>query len=589
MIDDNIGKTIKNPLLLRSMLIYSIIILATLSVYLPVKDFGFINYDDNIYVYQNPRVLNGLTFKNILWSPTSIEASNWHPLTWISHMTDIQIFGLNAGGHHLTSVGFHLLNSILLMFWLNTMTGEFWKSSFVAALFALHPLHVESVAWIAERKDVLSTFFCFLSLLSYTRYCQKKNRQQYLLSLFFFICALMAKPMVVTLPFVFLLLDYWPLNRFPEVFSKNIPFHDKRILGHLLIEKIPFLIFTFFSCWITIVAQNTAVVSTKSIPMILRIANSIISYTEYLAKMLCPFPLAILYPHPRMFSIWKLTASLFVVLSISFLAIRKLRCRPWLAVGWFWYLGTLVPVIGLVQVGVQGYADRYTYIPLIGLFIMIAWQIPEIVQSWKHKTLALSIISTSILSVLWILTSFQNRHWENNFTLFEHALKSTPKNIVAHNILGISFADKGKFNEAIIQYHQTIQIDPSYCDPYFNLGFISYRQGNIQETISHFQDGIACNPNSADAYFFMGNFYFELKQIDIAIIYYKKALKIRPDYVKAMINLGIVLELKGKSDESIALFNKAKRINPDFADAHRIKMEYIFRAKMEQVPDIEPL
>ncbi len=581
MIDKNMDKTIKNPTLLRVLMVYIVIILVTLSVYLPVNDFDFVNYDDDMYVLHNPRVLKGLTFKNILWSPTAIEAFNWHPLTWISHMTDIQVFGLNAGGHHLTSAGFHIMNTILLLVWLNTMTGDFWKSSFVAALFALHPLHVESVAWIAERKDVLSTFFSFLTLLSYTHYCKKKNRQQYLLSLFFFICALMAKPMVVTLPFVFLLLDYWPLKRFPEVFSKKVQVYDKRVLGHLLIEKIPFFIFSFLSCWITIVAQNSTVLSIETFPLIPRIANSLISYTEYLAKTVWPFPLAVLYPHPRMFFLWKFIASLFVVLSISYLAIRKIRHRPWLAVGWFWYIGTLVPVIGLVQVGVQGYADRYTYIPLIGLFIMIAWQVPEMTQSWRHKTLALSVSAAGILSALCILTSFQIRHWKNSITLFEHTLKSTSENFVVHNNLGISLADKGNFDEAIVHYHEAIRINPSFCDPHYNLGFISYKQKNIQEAIFHFQDGIACNPNLAHAYYFLAIFYFEVKQIDNSIIYYKKALNIRPDYAKAMTNLGIMLELIGKYDESLAFFKEAERIDPDFADTRRTKMEKFFREKME--------
>jgi tetratricopeptide (TPR) repeat protein len=580
MSDKNTGRTIKNPALLRALLVYSVIISATLIVYLPVNDFDFVAFDDPLYVVNNPRVQRGLTFKNILWSLTATEASNWHPLTWISYMTDIQIFGLNAGGHHLTSVGFHILNTVLLLVWLNTMTGEFWKSSFVAALFALHPLHVESVAWIAERKDVLSTLFCFLALLSYTHYCQKKIRQQYLLSLFFFICALMAKPMVVTLPFVFLILDYWPLKRFPKMFYKNIQVQNKRVLGHLLVEKIPFLMLSVLSCLKTLAAQHNAAASIEIIPLIPRIANSFISYTEYLAKMVCPFPLAVFYPL-RMYSLWKLTASLFVFLSISFLATQKLRRRPWLAVGWFWYIGTLVPVIGLVQVGGQGYADRYTYIPLIGLFMMIAWQVPEMIQSWKHKTIALSVSATGILTVLWVLTSFQLRHWENNITLFEHALKSTSENFLAHNNLGISLGDKGNFDEAIAHFNQAIHIVPRYCDPYYNLGFTSYKQGDIQEAILHFQDGVACNPNSARAFYFLGDFYFELKQIDKTIIYYEKALKIHPDYVNAMINLGIALEFIGKSDESFVLFKEAKRIDPDFADARRIKMEKFFREKME--------
>jgi tetratricopeptide (TPR) repeat protein len=282
-----------------------------------------------------------------------------------------------------------------------------------------------------------------------------------------------------------------------------------------------------------------------------------------------------------MFSLWKFAASLFVILSISFLAIRKIRRRPWLAVGWFWYLGTLVPVIGLVQAGLQGYADRYTYVPLIGIFIMIAWQIPQMSQSWKYKTIALAVGAVVTLSVLSVLTSFQIRHWENSITLFEHALKSTPENLVAHNSLGISLADKGNLNDAIVHYREAIRIYPGFCDPYYNLGFVSYKQGNIQEAIFHFQDGIACNPNSEDSYNFLAIFYFELKQIDNAITYYKKALNIRPDYVEAMTNLGIALELTGKSYESLVLFEEAKRLDPDFANARRIKMEKYFREKMK--------
>ena len=512
MIGKNMGKIVKIPSLLRTVLVYFVIILLTLSVYFPAKDFDFVNYDDDMYVFRNLRVLEGLTFRNILWSMTAVAASNWHPLTWMSHMTDIQVFGLNAGYHHLVSVGFHILNTILLLAWLNTMTGEFWKSSFVAALFAIHPLHVESVAWIAERKDVLSTFFCFLALLSYTHYCRKKNRQQYLLSLLFFIFALMAKPMVVTLPFVLLILDYWPLKRFPEVFSKKKLFHDKWVIGHLLVEKIPFLMFSLFSCWMTLVAQHGTVVSIETFPLMPRVANSLISYTEYLAKMVYPFPLAVLYPHPRMFSLWKLAASFFVVLSISFLAIRKLRRRPWLAVGWFWYIGTLVPVIGLVQVGVLGYADRYTYIPLAGLFIMIAWQIPEMTQSWKYKRIALSVCAAGILSVLWVLTSFQIQHWKNSITLFEHALKSTSENYVAHINLGVSLADKGNYNEAIVHYRSAIRIFPGAAEAHFNLGSRAYKQGNFQDAILHYQNSIACNPDSAQFYYALASAYCELKQ-----------------------------------------------------------------------------
>ncbi len=554
---------------------FSVIVIATLSVYLPVKGYEFVVYDDSTYVSNNFRVQNGLTLENVLWSFTALEASNWHPLTWISHMTDIQLFGLNPGCHHLTSVFLHLLNTFLLFFWLNMFTGEFWKSSFVAALFAIHPLHVESVAWIAERKDVLSTFFCLLSLLTYSYYCLRNHCRHYLLSLLFFICALMAKPMVVTLPFVFLLLDYWPLKRFPDLFSKIFQSHDKRILRHLLMEKIPFFILASLSCWITLTAQHRTVASVELFPLIPRLANSIISYTEYLSKTLFPFPLAVLYPYPRTIYLLKVILCIGVILSISFLVARRIRNKPWLVVGWLWYLGTLAPVIGLVQVGVQGYADRYTYIPLIGLFIMIAWQIPEMTRSWKYKSICLSASAGGILCVLWVFTFFQIRHWQNSFTLFEHTLKSTSENYVAHNNLGFSLAEKGNYNQAIVHYREAIRILPSFSYSLENLGFILYKQGNYEEATHYYQRAINFNSNSERSYYMLGNIYFEQKQINNAIVHYAKAIKIRQDYVEAMTNLAISLTFIGKSDESLALFKEAIRINPDFVDA-RIKMAQLF-------------
>jgi len=282
-----------------------------------------------------------------------------------------------------------------------------------------------------------------------------------------------------------------------------------------------------------------------------------------------------------MFSLWKFTASLFVVLSISFLAILKIRHRPWLAVGWFWYIGTLIPVIGLVQVGVLGYADRYTYIPLIGLFVMIAWQVPEMAQSWKHKTIAVPVSAVGILSVFWVLTSFQIRHWENSISLFEHTLKSTSENFVAHNNLGYSLSQKGNYDEALVHYRKAIRIFPGLGDIYDNnVGFISYKKGNFQEAILHYKNAIAFNPKSSRSYYMLANSYFELNQIDNAIIYYATAIKIRPDYVEAITNLGVAFALLGKSDESLALFKEAIRINPDFIDA-RNKLAKLFPKKME--------
>jgi tetratricopeptide (TPR) repeat protein len=305
-----------------------------------------------------------------------------------------------------------------------------------------------------------------------------------------------------------------------------------------------------------------------------------------MAKMVFPFPLTVIYPFPRTIYLWKVIASLFVVLSISFLAIRKLRHRPWLAVGWFWYIGTLSPVIGLVQVGVQRYADRYTYIPLIGLFIMIAWQVPDMAQSWKHKNIALSVGAAGILSILCVLTSFQVRHWENSITLFEHALKSTSENYVAHNNLGFALTEKDNYNQAIVHYREAIRIYPRFGYSLENLGLILYKQGNFKEATFQYQSAIAYNSNSERSYYMLGNIYFEQKQIDDAILHYAKALKIRPEHVGALNNLGISLALIGKTDEALALFKEAIRINPDFPDV-RISMTKFFPEKLEQPPDAE--
>jgi protein O-mannosyl-transferase len=344
--------------------------------------------------------------------------------------------------------------------------------------------------------------------------------------------------------------------------------------------------FSFLSCWITLVAQHSALVGIDTFPLLPRVANSIISYTAFLAKTVFPFPLAVLYPHPRLFSLWKLSTSLFVILSISILTILKIRRSPWLAVGWFWYIGTLVPVIGLVQVSILGHADRYTYIPLIGLFIMIAWQVPVMFQTWKYRTIALSLSAVGTLSVFGILTSFQVRHWENSIKLFEHALNSTSGNFIAHNNLGFALTQKGNYNEAILHYREAIRIFPGIGKAYSNLGIIAFKQGNFQEAIADYQNAIACNPDAAPSHFLLANSYFELKQINNAIIHYAKALHIRPNYVEAMSNLAVSLAIIGKSDESLALFKEAIRINPDFADA-RIKKAKLFPEKTESPPDAE--
>jgi hypothetical protein len=415
--------------------------IAITAVYWQVGNHEFVNYDDDKYVYDNQYVKSGLTSEGIKWAFTATHASNWHPLTWLSHMADCQIYGLNPKGHHLTSVFFHILNSILLFLIFRRMTGALWKSAFVAALFALHPLHVESVAWVAERKDVLSTFFWMLTVGSYVWYVERRGTGRYLLALLFFSLGLMAKPMLVTLPFVLLLLDYWPLGRFqvkkPDTVQrtdekppkdtkrkkKKFPKHPLKNAVHenkiitpnyqwsgalpLIWEKIPFFLLVIGSSIVTFYAQQSggAVRSFDVLPFTVRIFNAFVSYVSYIGKMLWPLNLAVLYPYFGMPAWWKVAGAFFLLAFISFIAIRTVKQHPYFAIGWLWYLGTLVPVIGLVQVGIQSMADRYTYIPLIGIFIIIVWGISDLAARWQYRRIFLAISAGCVLSALTILTS----------------------------------------------------------------------------------------------------------------------------------------------------------------------------------------
>ncbi len=565
-------------------LIYAAILIATLCAYLPLGKSGFVNYDDDTYVTDNPVVQGGLTLKNVLWAMTATEASNWHPLTWISHMADVQMFGMHAGGHHLTNVLLHMLNTLLLLVWLNTITGEFWKSSVVAALFALHPLHVESVAWIAERKDVLSTAFWYLTLLCYTLYCQKNSRRQYLLALLFFICGLMSKPMLVTLPCVLLLLDFWPLKRISLPSAGGLNGAQNSGMGlikpcRLIAEKIPFAIFSLLSCGITLIAQKNAIASVAELSLVDRIINAVVSYAAYLAKTFFPWPLAVLYPHPLSFPAWKVLASMFLLAGVTFLVIRRIRTSPWLAVGWFWFIGTLTPVIGLVQVGTLAYADRYTYIPLTGLFIMIVWQSPEVIRSWKPKKIVLPMSAIAVLAVLWTLTYFQVPYWKNSITLFEHALNVTSGNFVAHNNLGSALEEKGDIKDAVYHYKRSIQIAPDFSYGYLSQGLLAFKQGKMQEAISYYQKGLSCEPTLSKAHFELGNIYFLTHQTGSAIVQYAKAVQLRPKYVEAITNLAIALLVTGKKKDALELFDEALRINPDYAKAKDYRARFFPQKK----------
>jgi len=540
-------------------LVCLLLVILTLSVYLQVKNHEFINFDDNEYVTDNRHVRAGFTLKGITWAFTAIHSSNWHPLTWLSHMLDCQIFGMNPGWHHLTNLFFHILSTLLLFIVFKKMTGNLWQSGLVAFLFALHPLHVESVAWIAERKDVLSTFFWMLTMWSYIYYVKAPGVKRYLLVLFLLALGLMCKPMLVTIPFVLILLDYWPLGRI------QIKHPDKNIL----LEKIPFFVLVAISSMATFLVQkhSGSVSSLEIMPINTRIANALVSYGAYIVKMIWPSDMAALYPHPGIIPWWKVLVSSIFLISISYLSIRAIKKYPYFTVGWFWYIGTLIPVIGIVQVGAQSMADRYTYIPLIGIFIIISWGISEIITRWPHIKTALIAITSVILFALMSITFLQVRYWKSSITLFEHALDVTSNNYLLHNNLGIALQKLGRADEAMEHFLETLRIHPEFEDAHSNLGVILAGKGRTDEAIKHYLEALRINPKSEEAH---NNLGFDLQKqgrIDEAIGHYLKALRIKPDFEEAHYNLGNALFRKGDIDGAIACFQNVLQINPNSIQA----------------------
>jgi Flp pilus assembly protein TadD len=556
------------------------LIVATFVAFEQVRHHAFLNLDDNVYVTENRQVQSGLTFKSVTWAFTTMHAANWHPLTWLFHMLDCQLYGLNPSGHHLTNLVFHTASALLLFLVLKRMTGALCKSCFVAALFALHPLHVESVAWVAERKDVLSAFFWILTMLMYVRYVERPGLNRYLLVLLSFTLGLLSKPMLVTLPFVLLLLDYWPLGRFQltrlcgnlkSPTSKPMNPSDQRSSAFSLVrEKIPFFLLSGVSSFLTIFAQQKggAVVSLESYSPGSRIANALVSYVSYIEKMIWPSHLSVFYPYPEMLPIWKVIGSGLLLMGISVLMIRAARKRPYLAVGWFWYIGTLIPVIGLVQVGTQAMADRYTYVPLIGLFIVIAWCVPNILAGWRYRRVVLSMSAGLLLSILMIVTRLQVRHWQNDITLFEHSVNVTANNYLSHTNLGVALFHQGKIEEAIAHYAEALRIKSDRVETHNCLGVALAYQGRYQEAITHFKEALRIKPDDAAAHNNLGLALERQGKDEEAIAHYVEAFRIKPDYVEVHNNLGAFLLRRGKYHQAIAHFTEALRLNPDYAEAH---------------------
>jgi tetratricopeptide (TPR) repeat protein len=551
--------------------IYFALAISALLVFWQVRNFDFVNYDDDLYVYENQHIVSGLTFDNIKWALTSGQAVNWHPLTWLSLMLDCQLFGPNAGRMHLVNVLLHIVNTLLLFMVLKKMTGDLWPSAFVAALFALHPMHVESVAWITERKDVLSTLFWLLTMAAYLRYVKRPGVPSYLLTLFVFALGLMSKPMLVTLPFVLLLLDYWPLERIKH-FDPQDTLRRRQVIYHLVLEKIPFFALSVISSVITFLVQRSSgvVVGINIISLNNRIANAFLSYAEYMVKLFRPQNLAAFYPlnAAASFSFWRVAMCVLLLFVISIFVIQLGRKQKYLPVGWFWFVGTLIPVIGIVQVGAQAYADRYTYIPYIGLFIMLAWGLPQLLSKWPQRKIALGLSMVIVLTTLGICAHRQTSYWKNSVTLFSHAIEVTQNNHLAYNNLGNAYAILGRLPEAMEDFKQAIKIKPDYAEPLDALGVAYARLGRFAEAIEASKQAIRIKPDLADAHENLGNAYCGLGRYQDAVESYEQAIRIKPDNAGAHYNLGNACCALGRWPEAIEAFGQAVRINPDYAEAY---------------------
>ncbi|MFZ3207686.1 MAG: tetratricopeptide repeat protein, partial [Geobacteraceae bacterium] len=490
---------------MRFKLMFSIIlVVVTLTVFAKTANHQFINFDDTGYVTTNPVVKGGLTASGIAWAFTATAMSNWHPLTWLSHMADVQMFGLNPRGHHLTSVVIHALSGLLLFLLLVRITGAPWQSFSVAALFALHPLHVESVAWVAERKDVLSCLFMLLSLHFYAGYVKKPGYRPYLCSLLAFVAGLMSKPMLVTLPLVMLLLDYWPFNRFARdeaAGETGAPSGGMPLFFALVREKTPFFLFSALSAAITIYGQHEggAMATLAKIPVVLRITNALIAYVKYIGLMFWPQELAILYPFPRWLSYSQAIAAGVLLLVISVMVVRFRRRYPYLVTGWFWYLVTLLPVIGLIQVGGQSMADRYTYIPLTGLFIACCWLASDLTQGWRWRRAILGTVGGLAISVLTAVTWHQLDYWKDSISICRHTLAVTSDNYLITNNYGIALDERGDHAGAYRLFQETLLIFPGSATAYANLGAICVRWGRFDEAIGYYDKALALAPDHAIA------------------------------------------------------------------------------------------
>lgn len=562
----------------HALLVCLLLAVLTAAAYWPVVRNGFVNYDDPDYVSSNPIVQAGLTGESIRWAFTSYYSSNWHPLTWLSHMLDCQLYGLKPAGHHLTNVVFHVANSLLVFLLLRALTGALWRSALVAALFALHPLHVESVAWVAERKDVLSTFFGLLSLWAYTIYARTQpaahaqrspfRSRWYWLALACLALGLMSKPMLVTLPCVLLLLDLWPLARFDlSNWQKQLP-----AIRRIVWEKLPFFALSAASCVVTFWVQRAsgAVVSLTHASFDVRLANALVSYVKYIAKTFWPVDLAVIYPYtPLELASGEVVGAVLLLAAITAAVVIAARTRPYLLVGWLWFAGTLVPVIGLVQVGKQALADRYTYLPHVGVFVLLVWGAAELAGRLKWPKPASVAVALGLVAGCLFLTSRQIPHWRTSRTLFEHAAAVTTNNFVAYTVIATALYEENKPDQAIDYCRRALQLSPDYSEAHNTLGNIYLRQDKLAEAVDNFRAAIASDPTYGAAHHGLAAALFKQGKFAEAEAASREALRFEPHYKPALFTLAQSLHQQQKLDDAKAVYERLLSLDPSLFSVHR--------------------
>jgi protein O-mannosyl-transferase len=535
--------------------IYLFLLVTTLLVYSQVSSFAFLTFDDNSGLLGNPQVRGGLSWSGMVWAFTSAYASNWFPLTWLSHMLDFQLFGMDAGWHHLTNVLIHAVSAVLLFALFKRMTGRMWESAFVAFVFALHPLHVESVAWISERKDVLFAFFWFLTTWLYLDFVEKRTLKTYLLMVAAFCLGLMSKQMIVTLPFALLLLDAWPLKR--------------KELRTLVLEKVPLVLLAAAASVITFLAQRKggAVQSLVAMPLAERAANAVMAYVLYIADFIWPTGLAFFYPYPSRWAVGEVWFAGIALAGMSIVVLLAFRARPYLTVGWFWYLGTLAPVIGLIQVGHQSRADRYTYVPLIGISIMLAFEWSEAGARWPVLQKFVPAVAVAACLGWTLVTWTQIKYWKDSAALYRRAIAVTDANYLAHMNLGVDLVAQGRYQEGMRELYTSLEENQDLPHGRNSLGVALYMLGRKNEAIEQFVESIRLLPTDAEPHSNLGNALMDLGKLDEAIGEFNTALKIDPGLANAYYGLGCVLVKENRRAEAIPYFSEALRISPGFKQA----------------------